>query len=108
MENKWLATRYGLGAVYIRSPSGKRRPLVKDVSDLFDRLMPIAGEFGDDKYLVGLQPVNKLETGADKQRHHYREIGNWKGLIDYMAKQLLQDLESGQPPCSASISPEQA
>jgi glutamate---cysteine ligase / carboxylate-amine ligase len=108
VENKWLATRYGLQALYIRTPSGKRRPLVKDVSDLLERLMPIAREFGDDKYLSGLQPVTKLETGADKQRHHYREIGNWKGLVDFMAKQLLQDLESGQPPRSASISPEQA
>jgi carboxylate-amine ligase len=94
VENKWLATRYGLQAMYIRTPSGKRRPLVKDLSDLIDRLMPIAREFGDDKYLASLQPVAKLETGSDKQRHHYRDIGNWKGLVDYMTQQLLQDLES--------------
>ena len=94
VENKWLATRYGLKALYIRTPSGKRRPLVKDLAELVDKLMPIAKEFGDDKYLTGLQPVAKIETGADRQRHHYREIGNWKGLTDFMAKQLLQDLEA--------------
>jgi carboxylate-amine ligase len=94
VENKWLATRYGLQALYIRTPSGKRRPLVKDATDLVERLMPIARELGDDKYLAGLQPVAKLETGADRQRHHYREAGNWKSLVEFMTKQLLQDLES--------------
>ena len=94
VENKWLATRYGLQAMYIRTPSGKRRPLVKDLSDLIDRLMPIAREFGDDKYLTSLQPVSKLDTGADQQRRHYRETGNWKALVDFMSKQLLHDLES--------------
>ncbi len=47
VENKWLATRYGLQAMYIRTPAGKRRPLAKDVSELVDRLMPIAREMGD-------------------------------------------------------------
>jgi carboxylate-amine ligase len=94
VENKWLATRYGLNAIYIRTPSGKRRPLAKDLADLIDRLMPIAQEFGDDKYLAALQPVAKLHTGAERQRHHYRETGNWKTLVDFMAKQLLNDLES--------------
>jgi carboxylate-amine ligase len=97
VENKWLATRYGLQAMYIRTPNGKRRPLVKDLSDLIDRLMPIAKEFGDDKYLAGLQPVSKLDTGADQVRRHYRETGNWKALVDFMTKQLLQDLESANP-----------
>jgi carboxylate-amine ligase len=97
VENKWLATRYGLQAIYIRTPSGKRRPLAKDLSDLIERVMPIARELGDDKYLAALQPVVKIETGADRQRHFYREAGNWKGLTDFMAKQLLQDLETAAP-----------
>lgn len=94
VENKWLATRYGLQALYIRTPSGKRRPLVKDLADLIERLMPIAREVGDEKHLAALQPVAKLQTGADRERHHFRETGNWKGLVDFMSKQLLQDLES--------------
>jgi carboxylate-amine ligase len=94
VENKWLATRYGLQAMYIRTPTGKRRPLVKDLTDLIDRLMPIAREFGEEKYLASLQPLSKLETGADQQRRVYRETGNWKALVDFMTKQLLHDLES--------------
>ena len=94
VENKWLATRYGMQAMYIRTPNGKRRPLMKDLSDLIDRVMPIAKELGDDKYLAGLQPVSKIETGSDQQRRQFREAGNWKGLVDFMTKQLLDDLEN--------------
>src|SRR5262245_56695339 len=97
VENKWLATRYGLQALYIRTPTGKRRLLAKDLTDLITRLLPIAQEFGDDKYLAALQPVDKIETGADRQRRYYREAGNWKGLTDFMVKQLLQDLEHARP-----------
>lgn len=97
VENKWLATRYGLQAMYIRTPSGKRRLLAQDLADLIERLMPIAKENGDDKYLAQLQPVAKIETGSDRERHHYREKGNWKGLTDWMVAQLLQDLENAQP-----------
>jgi glutamate---cysteine ligase / carboxylate-amine ligase len=98
VENKWLATRYGLQAIYIRTPSGKRRPLVKDLADLIERVMPIARANGDDKYLAGLQHVDKLVTGADRQRHHFRETGNWKSLVDFMIKQLLDDLEHAPAP----------
>ena len=97
VENKWLATRYGLQAIYIRTPSGKKRPLATDLSDLVEKLMPIAREFGDDKYLAGQLPVAKIETGSDVQRRYFRENGNWKGLVDHMSKLLLQDLESNNP-----------
>jgi carboxylate-amine ligase len=96
VENKWLATRHGLQAMYIRTPSGKRRPLMMDLSELIERLLPIARELCEDKYLAGLQPVSNLETGSDQQRRYYRESGNWKGLVDFMAKQLLDDLESNK------------
>lgn len=94
VENKWLATRYGLQALYVRTPSGKRRPLVKDIADLVERLLPIARETGSELYLSGLKPVDKLETGTDRQRKHYREKGNWKALVEDMAGQLLRDLET--------------
>jgi carboxylate-amine ligase len=97
VENKWLATRYGLQALYIRTPSGKRRPLASDLAELLGRLMPIAQEHGDARYLAELQPVDRIETGSDRQRRSYREKGNWKALVDDMAAQLLQDLAQAQP-----------
>ncbi len=93
VENKWLATRYGLQAMYIRTPSGKRRSLAQDLSQLIERLLPIAHETGDERYLASLKPVDKLETGTDRQRRRYRETGNWKALMEDMVGVFLQDLE---------------
>lgn len=101
VENKWLATRYGLQATYIRTPSGKRRVLSHDLSEMIERLMPVAKELGDDKYLAGLQPAAKIDTGSDQQRRFFRESGNWKGLTDFMSQQMVLDLEKNAPLKSA-------
>ncbi len=94
LENKWLATRHGLQATYIRTPGGKRTALTHDLTQLIERLLPIAHEGGSESYLLALQPVDKLETGTDRQRRQFRETGNWKTLVEDMAGQLLKDLES--------------
>jgi carboxylate-amine ligase len=102
VENKWLATRYGLGAMYIRTPGGKRRPLRHDLNELIHRLLPIARENGDEKYLTALQPVEKYEIGADRQRRRYRDSGNWKAVTDDMVRSLSEELESAQPAVAVS------
>jgi carboxylate-amine ligase len=94
VENKWLATRYGLQAVYIRTPSGKRTALAYDLSQLIERVLPAAREVGAEGYLAGLRATDKLETGAERQRRRYRETGDWKALMADMVGLLLQDLES--------------
>jgi carboxylate-amine ligase len=94
VENKWLATRYGLQAMYVRTPSGKRRALVHDLTELIGRLLPIAAEIGCERYLTSLKPIDKLENGAERQRKRYRELGNWKALMDDMVAQLRHDLEN--------------
>jgi len=86
VENKWLATRHGLGATYIRTPAGKRRKLADEVAELLHRMMPIARETGDDVFLAAVQPVEKFETGAARQRRRYREAGNWTPLIQDMTR----------------------
>lgn len=93
VENKWLATRYGLGAMYIRTPGGKRRPLDHDLNELIRRLLPIAQESGDAQYLKSLLPVEQFESGADRQRRLYRDSGNWMALTDDMTRGLADELE---------------
>jgi carboxylate-amine ligase len=92
VENKWLATRYGLGAMYIRTPGGKRRPLAHDLSELLARLLPVAREMGDDQFLEALGPVDKFESGAAWQRRLYREAGNWRTLVEQQTAQFARDL----------------
>jgi carboxylate-amine ligase len=93
VENKWLASRYGLQAQCIRSPGGKRQPLARDLTELLERLLPIAQETGDYPFLAALQPLDRFESGADRQRRLYRDAGNWKVVIDDMKGRLSQELD---------------
>lgn len=92
-ENKWLATRYGLGAMYIRTPAGKRRPLKKDLGELIERMLPIARTQGDDAFLAPLRNLDAFETGADAQRNLFRQNGNWKALTDATIRRFADELE---------------
>jgi glutamate---cysteine ligase / carboxylate-amine ligase len=93
VENKWLASRYGLKAQCIRTPGGRRQPLARDLGQLFERLRPIARETGDDAFLAALEPLDNFESGADRQRRLYREAGNWQTVIDDMKGRVAQELE---------------
>jgi glutamate---cysteine ligase / carboxylate-amine ligase len=98
VENKWLSTRYGLGAIYIRTPGGKRRPLKQDLNELIGRLIPIARETGDDVFLSTLLPLDKFESGADRQRRLYRDAGNARSLVNDMVASLSAELDASTPP----------
>jgi carboxylate-amine ligase len=101
IENKWLATRYGLAGQYIKTPAGKRRQLRQDVAELIDRVMPVAKEYGDAPFLAALQPISKFETSADRQRRIYREAGDWKAVIKDMTASFSEGLEK---PATSEIS----
>jgi carboxylate-amine ligase len=101
VENKWLATRYGLEAPYIRTPGGKRRPLAEDVAGLIERLLPIARETGDEPFLAAFRPIDRFETGSELQRRLYRESGSWEALMDHLAHRLTGELQAAGPPMPA-------
>ncbi len=92
VENKWLATRFGLEAVYISAPAGRRRSLRQEVADLFDKLMPIAHEHGDEQALAALQPIPEYQTGSNHQRRIYREEGSWQAITSTLTRQFADEL----------------
>jgi carboxylate-amine ligase len=92
VTNKWLAARYGLDAVYIRTPAGARRVLRESLATLLDRLEPVAEESGDARYMQMWRPVEKIELGAERQRRLYRENGDPRELIRDMTKRLAEEL----------------
>jgi carboxylate-amine ligase len=97
-ENKWLATRYGLQAIYLGTPGGKRRPLLQDLAELIDALQPIAQETGDQPFLDVFQPLDHFETGSARQRRLYRDQGDWRPVIDDMNQRLGAELEPRTAP----------
>ncbi len=93
-ENKWLATRYGLEALYIRTPAGKRRPLKRDLAELCERLTPIAKETGDFPFLAPILNLNQFVSGSEQLRELFRKTGNWKSLTDDMIRRFTEELET--------------
>jgi carboxylate-amine ligase len=97
VENRWLAARYGLDALYVRSPAGKRRLLRQDLEELVDRLLPIASESGDDRYLQRLRPCQALASGASRQREIFRQSGNWSDISRESTRVLARELGGESP-----------
>jgi carboxylate-amine ligase len=97
VENRWLATRYGLEAVYIRSPAGKRRPLLDDLRETIEKLLPYARESGDEDFLLRLRSAEHLESGAKRQRQTYRETGDWTAMMQSLISRFNQELDAIAP-----------
>jgi len=100
VENLWLATRHGLKGMHIRTPSGKKRLLAQDLTELIDRMMPIAEETGEAAFLKALRPSDPPETGADRLRRLFRETGDWKAVTNDMTQRFQKELQTGDPACA--------
>lgn len=92
-ENKWLATRYGMQAMYIRTPGGKRRPLNKDLAELLNTLAPLAQATGDYPFLAPILPLDQFETGSNRQRQQFRASGDWKAVLTDQVRRFGEELE---------------
>ncbi len=91
-ENRHLAARYGLDAAYVATPTGKRRGLRQELAERIDKLMPIARESGEERFLQRLQPIDARITGAVKQRRMYRDQGSWQALAEAFSHALDDEL----------------
>jgi carboxylate-amine ligase len=115
-ENRWLAARYGLAAACVRGPDEPRKTLADDAADLLTALRPVAEPIGEAGFLRTLEPVDQLDTGAERQRRTYRQTGQWKAIVDDAGNRWRQDLEhhvaaakqtssQGKPGGAAPVSP---
>ncbi len=96
-ENRWLAARYGLDGIYIRSLKGKRRALGQELAELIERQMPVARESGDHAHLQRIGPITSFESGSAWQRRRYREHGEWRELIRESIERLGDELHGRKP-----------
>jgi carboxylate-amine ligase len=94
LENKWSAIRYGLQGTYVRTPAGKRRSIGHDLAELIERLLPVARESGDDRFLRSLRPLDAIEVGAQTQRRVLRASGSWRTLMQDITRRFADELAS--------------
>ncbi|MCT2171205.1 MULTISPECIES: glutamate--cysteine ligase [Kocuria] len=74
-ENKWRAARYGLDAVVIRDAQNHQTPLTEDLTEVLNRLEPLAAELGCDRELAYVETMMTGEAGYLRQRRIAQENG---------------------------------
>ena len=74
-ENKWRAARYGLDAVVIQDAKNHQTPLTEDLTDVLNRLEPLAAELGCAQELAYVETMMSGEAGYLRQRRIAQENG---------------------------------
>ncbi|KIC67042.1 MULTISPECIES: glutamate--cysteine ligase [Kocuria] len=74
-ENKWRAARYGLDAVVIKDAQNHQTPLTEDLTDVLNRLEPLAAELGCAQELAYVETMMSGEAGYLRQRRIAQENG---------------------------------
>jgi len=92
-ENKWRAARYGLDAEIIRDEEGNLVSLRRSVSDLVERLQPIARDLGCENDLLGVHEILERGTSATRQREVFDRTKDLSAVVD----SLVHELQTGSP-----------
>jgi len=92
-ENKWRAARYGLDAEIIRDEEGNLVSLRRSVSDLVERLQPIARDLGCEQDLLRVLDILERGTSATRQREVYDRTKDLSAVVD----SLVEELKTGAP-----------
>ena len=89
-ENKWRAARYGLDAEIILDAAGNVRLVTDDLTDLLERLSPLARELGCEEELRLVEEIPK--TGASYQRQR-RVLDETHGNLVAVVESVVGELE---------------
>lgn len=89
-ENKWRAARYGLDAEIILDAAGNERLVTDDLTDLLERLSPLARELGCEEELRLVEEIPK--TGASYQRQR-RVLDETHGNLVAVVESVVGELE---------------
>jgi glutamate---cysteine ligase / carboxylate-amine ligase len=96
-ENKWRAARYGMDAEIIRDEEGNVTSLRRSISDLVERLEPIAERLGCLEELRGVNDIMERGTSATRQREVHRSMGDLSKVVDLLVEELMTGVPQPLP-----------
>jgi carboxylate-amine ligase len=88
-ENKWRAARYGTDAIVILNAAGRERLVTEDVTDVLERLEPVAKRLDCVNELRGVETI--LRYGASYRRQRAaaaRHNGSLKAVVASLVAEL--------------------
>ncbi|WP_299522337.1 carboxylate-amine ligase [Winogradskyella sp.] len=91
-ENKWRASRYGLGGKMI--DFGKQTEVATTVlmEELLDFIDDVVDELGSRNEVENVRQMLKKGTGADRQLEVYEETKDLTKVVDYIKEQTILGL----------------
>jgi glutamate---cysteine ligase / carboxylate-amine ligase len=92
-ENKWRAARWGIDAEIIRDEEGNLVSLRRSLSDLLDRLEPIAERLGGLEDMRRINDMLDRGTSATRQREVFAETRDLSKVVDL----LVEEMTTGSP-----------
>jgi carboxylate-amine ligase len=92
-ENKWRAARYGLEAEIIRDEDGNLVSLRRSITDLVERLQPIARNLGCETDLLRINDILERGTSATRQREVFDRTNDLSAVVD----SLVEEMKTGTP-----------
>ena len=101
MENKWRAARYGLDGALIdfgREKEVAERELILEYLEFVD---DVVDELDSRREIAYVHEILKMGCGADRQLRVFRETGDLKKVVDYMAGETQAGLHEGESAHSA-------
>lgn len=96
-ENVWMAARDGLNGMVIRNDEGERVQISDAVSNLVDRLMPVAEDLKCVDELLGIKEILKHGPGALRQRSIYTEKQSYEAVVDSLIEEFNENKVSTCP-----------
>ncbi len=93
-ENKWRAARYGMDAIIILDERNRERLVTEEITDLLERLTPVARRLGCESELRGVEDI--LAKGASYQRQLAVASAN-DGDLHAVTRSLVDEMRAGRP-----------
>jgi carboxylate-amine ligase len=93
-ENKWRAARYGTDAIIILDAAGDERLVTDDLTDLLDRLEPVARRLDCVDELRGVETILKYGPSYQRQR---AVAASHNGSLKAVVASLISEMHHGIP-----------
>ncbi|HZY65216.1 MAG TPA: glutamate--cysteine ligase [Rubrobacteraceae bacterium] len=85
-ENKWLATRHGLDAVFYDFADGKKIEARALARRLVEELRPVSQELGCESELEGVLEIVARGSGAELQRSVFKRRGSLVSVVEHLVR----------------------
>ncbi|MFW0794177.1 glutamate--cysteine ligase [Gordonia sp. CPCC 205515] len=87
-ENKWRAARYGLDAIVILDSDCSERLVTDDLSDILDRLEPVARDLDCVAELNGVRDIIANGASYQRQRAVYADTRDMRAVVSSVVGEL--------------------